>query len=313
VNRHLDVAVVGAGDPIDGTVVVADLREINAFDVLYVRDFTAPIGRYLDPAGRVQWIHAGSIGVDHILDGAPPWRPSLKLTNSSGIFDDDIAEWVVATLLLHAKDLGVTITNQHLGIWSHRETKSLRNTTALVLGVGGVGTAIASRLTALGVTAHGVATRGRPSAGTPFVSITALDHSASLLRRTDHVIAALPLTPTTLDLLGAAFFEQLDRRPTFVNVGRGRTVDEAALVDALDNGRVSFAALDVFAIEPLPIISPLWRHPSVLVSPHMSGDATGWQRRLDELFRANLERNLSGRPLLNDITPTPQAEGPRST
>jgi phosphoglycerate dehydrogenase-like enzyme len=309
VGDTLEIAVIGAGEHIDGTVQIADLTQINDFDVLYVRDFTAPIGQHLDHTGRVQWIHAGSIGVDHILDRASPWLPSRALTNSSGVFDDDIAEWVVAALLLHAKDLRTTIANQHRQIWSHRETTSLRDSSALVIGVGGVGTAIAARLTALGVTAHGIATRRRPSAGTPFLTIDSLDNSASLLGCVDHIVVALPLTPTSDGLIGTSLFERLDRRPTFVNVGRGRTVDEAALITALDSGRISFAALDVFAVEPLPPDSPLWRHPSVVVSPHMSGDATGWQRRLDELFLANLDRRLAGRALRNDITPTSHTEG----
>lgn len=115
----------------------------------------------------------------------------------------------------------------------------------------------------------------------------------------DAVVNTLPGTAATEKLLGEEFFAALSEEAIVVNVGRGTVIDEEALVEALDAGRVGFAALDVFAVEPLPVSSPLWGHPRVLVSPHTAALNSGEEERIAQLFAENARRLLDGEELVN--------------
>jgi phosphoglycerate dehydrogenase-like enzyme len=121
------------------------------------------------------------------------------------------------------------------------------------------------------------------------------------LPEADVVVNSLPLTDATRHVLDARAFAAMRPTARFVNVGRGATVDEEALVEALRDGRIAGAALDVFEVEPLPASSPLWNMPNVIVSPHMSGDIVGWEARVVDVFVENLDRWLRGEPLENVV------------
>ena len=119
----------------------------------------------------------------------------------------------------------------------------------------------------------------------------------------DLLVLAAPLTPATTALVGSAVLDALGPSGFLVNVGRGPTVVEADLVDALRSGAIAGAALDVFEVEPLPAGSPLWSIPNVLVSPHMSGDYVGFEVDMMRVFTDNLARWLRGEPLHNIVDP----------
>ena len=127
------------------------------------------------------------------------------------------------------------------------------------------------------------------------------DRLLSVAPEVDAVVNTLPGTSATDHLLSRRFFDALRPGATLVNVGRGTVVDEAALLDALESGRVGFAALDVFETEPLPVESPLWTHENVLVSPHTAALGAAEDRRIAELFAANATRLLDGESLLNRV------------
>jgi phosphoglycerate dehydrogenase-like enzyme len=166
----------------------------------------------------------------------------------------------------------------------------------VVVGVGPIGRAVARACRALGMRVRGVGrtARGRDEV---FDTIFGIDELADAVRRADYVVDALPATPETRHAFGPEVFATMRPWARFVNVGRGSTVDEDALADALREGRIAGAALDVFEAEPLPAESPLWQLANVIVSPHMSGDFAGWREAVVERFVENLERYLTGRPL----------------
>jgi phosphoglycerate dehydrogenase-like enzyme len=134
-----------------------------------------------------------------------------------------------------------------------------------------------------------------------FERIYAVDELEEAAGWADDIVNVLPATEETRGLFGVAAFGAMNPWTRFVNVGRGATVDEEALVDALASGRIAGAGLDVFEEEPLPAESPLWAMPNVVVSPHVSGDYVGWQEAAVELFVDNLQRYLLGRPLRNVV------------
>jgi phosphoglycerate dehydrogenase-like enzyme len=150
---------------------------------------------------------------------------------------------------------------------------------------------------------EGVARSVRPPGG-PFERLIATGDGTEIHRslgEADYVVDALPLTPETRELFGRGEFESMRPTARFINIGRGETVDEAALAYALGEGSLAGAALDVFETEPLAKDSPLWGMENVIVSPHMSGDLVGWERAVVDVFLDNLDRWLRDEPLRNVV------------
>ncbi|GDY33571.1 2-hydroxyacid dehydrogenase [Gandjariella thermophila] len=269
-------------------------------DILFVWDFlSTAVADAWPAADRLRWVHVASAGVDRLL--FPELRDSdVVLTNSRGVFEESIAEYVLGLVIAFAKDLVGTVDAQRERRWHHRETERVVGRTALVVGSGPIGRAIARMLRAVGLRVAGVgraARDGDPDFGTvyPFGSLT------DRLPHADFVIAVAPLTEQTEGMFNATTLATMKPSARLINVGRGAHVVTDDLVRALEGGVIAGAALDVFEEEPLPASSPLWSMPNVLVSPHMSGDFVGWLPALAELFVDNFHRWRSGRPLRNVV------------
>lgn len=171
--------------------------------------------------------------------------------------------------------------------------------TVLVLGLGGIGRETARTLRALGATVIGFSRSGE---GAPEGTVgERIERLSAHLPHADAIVVTLPGTAATESLVDDALLDAVKPGVVVVNVGRGTVIDEAALVRALVDGRVGFAALDVFAVEPLDPESPLWDHPNVLISPHTAALDPREERRIAELFADNAGRLLDGRPLRNVV------------
>jgi phosphoglycerate dehydrogenase-like enzyme len=245
---------------------------------------------------RVRWIQTASAGVDGLL--FPDLVESdVVVTNARGVFDEPIAEWVIGMLLAFSTDVPTTLSLQREARWEHRETRRLAGSRLVVVGPGPIGRAAARKARALGmeVAAVGRTAREDPDLG----PVAPIERLHEVLATADHVLNALPLAPGTEGLFDAAAFAAMPASATFLNVGRGATVDEPALIEALRTGGIAAAALDVFAEEPLPPESPLWSLPNVVVSPHMCGDHLGWEQEVVAIFVDNAGRWARGEPLRN--------------
>jgi phosphoglycerate dehydrogenase-like enzyme len=250
-------------------------------------------------AGRLRWIQSASDGVDWLL--FPELVDSdVVVTNARGIFDRAIAEYVVGLMLAFAKDLLGVVEGHQQREWRHRPTELLAGKRLLVAGVGPIGRAIGRAGRDLGMEVRGVGRRAR-SGDDVFQSIAGTDGLAAAAGWADYVVDALPATRATRHLFDASVFDSMRRSARFINVGRGTTVVEGALIDAIREERIGGAALDVFEREPLPSDSPFWELPNTIVSPHMSGDFEGWLEAVVRLFVENLRRFVAGRPLLNVV------------
>ncbi|MGQ4728122.1 D-2-hydroxyacid dehydrogenase [Streptomyces sp. Ju416(a)] len=270
-------------------------ERLPAADVLLVWDFTSDAVRdaWPGPGRRPRWVHTASAGVDRLL--CPELVASdTVLTNARGIFERPIAEYVAGLVLAMAKDLPGTLACQRERRWHHREGQRVAGSRAVVVGAGPIGREITRLLHGLGVT---VALVGRTARRT-IHGAADLDRLAA---RADWVIAAAPLTEATRGMFDSRFFGLLQPSARFINVGRGASVVQADLVDALHRRWFAGAALDVFDDEPLGPDSPLWDVPGLLVSPHLSGDTVGWRDRLGEQFVALYERWSRGEPLPNVV------------
>jgi phosphoglycerate dehydrogenase-like enzyme len=183
-----------------------------------------------------------------------------------------------------------------------RGTERLAGQRLLVLGPGPIGRATARRARDLGMSVAGVGRAPRPD--DLFERVGGPDDVHAMLADADVVFDALPLTPGTRHYVDAGAFGAMRPTARFLNVGRGGTVDEAALIDALATGRLAGAALDVFEVEPLPEHSPLWSMPNVIVSPHICGDFDGWEAASVAILLDNLGRFVRDEPLRNLVDTT---------
>lgn len=301
-----DLTKSSAMQPIESVAAVRYTEErgladaLRDADVLFVYDFLSrAVPTAWPAANRLRWLHIASAGVDPVM--FPGMRDSdVVLTNSRGVFDDSIAEYVLGVVLTFAKDLHGSLDLQRESRWQHRETERIVGREVLVVGTGPIGRAIARMLRAVGMRVAGAGRRARendPDFGTVHASAELIDHLPSY----DYVVAVAPLTEQTKGLFDADAFAVMKPTARFVNVGRGELVVTGDLVEALRAGTIAGAALDVFDTEPLPVDSPLWTMKNVLVSPHMSGDFIGWRDTLLEVFADNFRRWQTGAPLRNVV------------
>ncbi|QXJ26353.1 D-2-hydroxyacid dehydrogenase [Actinomadura graeca] len=293
-------AVEAAGTPVRYVREPDLAAALPGADVLFMWDFWSGALPAAWPAsGGPRWVHIASAGVDRLLFPALVEADTV-VTNSRGVFDEPIAEYVLGLVLAFAKDLPATLRLQDARRWRHRETERITGARALVVGTGPIGRAIGRRLTAAGLAVSGAGRTGRaadPDLGT----VHPMERLDAALAEADYVVLAAPLTERTRDMIDAAALARMKPTARLVNVGRGQLVVEDDLIAALRAGRIAGAALDVFRDEPLPPASPLWGMPNVIVSPHMSGDATGWREDLVRVFAENLRRWTEGRPLRNVV------------
>ncbi len=309
------VVVLGAGadDPppgIEGAADLADLRwapgpsELaaalpGAEALFFWRAERAWLADAWGQAMDLRWIQSASDGVDGLLFPALV-DSDVAVTNARGVFEEPIAEWVITAIGALATGLATSVRDGLGGRWAdERHRDRIAGSRLLVVGPGPIGRATAMRARALGMEVEAIGRRARDDE--VLGRIGGPDDLHAALGRADHVLDALPMAPGTERLFDAAAFAAMRPTTRFYNVGRGGTVDERALIEALRSGALAGAALDVFEQEPLPADSPLWRLPNVIVSPHICGDFDGWERVVVYLFVENLRRFVRGEPLRNPV------------
>jgi phosphoglycerate dehydrogenase-like enzyme len=244
----------------------------------------------------LRWVHTMAAGGGALVKAASLSSAQLQriiFTTSAGVHARPLAEFALFGLLAGAKNLDRLQHQQSHREWTDRWMMGqLHQQTILVVGLGGIGRRVAEVLHGLGATVIGTS---RHEVSVPGVSrVIHPDDMASVAGEVDGVVATLPGTAQTNGLLGQSFFGSLRLGATIVNVGRGTVIDEDALVTALNSGVVGFAALDVFAHEPLPPDSALWGMPNVIVSPHTSALSAAEDRLIAEVFVTNATRLLDG-------------------
>lgn len=248
-------------------------------------------------ADSLKWIHWCGAGVDAVMfdDLA---ASDVMLSNARGLFDRAMAEYVAGYMISEMKFFRQTMAAQAERRWDYRATHKVAGTRAVVFGVGSIGREVARLLKAIGVEVSGV---GRSARGgdDDFGRIDAQDDALNVVAEADWVIGVLPLTAQTTGFFGAELFAAMKPGARFVNIGRGASVDEAALISALESGHLAGAMLDVFQTEPLSENDPIWQAPNIVISPHMSGDYAGYHADMVKQFLANFRRYQKGEGLLN--------------
>lgn len=238
----------------------------------------------------VGWIHTLAAGVEFL-----PFdllrRSEVVVTNSRGLYADALGEFAVAAMLWFAKDLGRLARNRDERRWEPYTVDRLEGKSVGIIGYGGIGRAVGRRAEALGMRVLPV--RRSQELGDSSVE--------EVIAQSDYVVLSAPLTPATLGLMSRARIALMNPSAVLINIGRGATVDEEALVDALRNGAIRGAALDVYDVEPLPPEHPLWELENVLLSPHSADHTHDSHDRAMLFFSENLRRFRSGEPLENVV------------
>jgi phosphoglycerate dehydrogenase-like enzyme len=257
--------------------------------------------------GTLRWVHTAAAGVGASI--TPELRASgARLTNSAGVHAEPIADWVVTAIGFWLRGFPAALRAQAGERWAKDEftngsvpLRELAGARVGIVGLGGIGRAVARRCVALGMEVSAVrrhATRARP-AGVRWVG--GAGKLASLARRSDVLVLAVPQTADTKGLVSAEVLAALPRGAYVINVARGALLDEDALRQALDDGQVAGCALDVFAHEPLAPGHPFWHHPRVLVFPHVSAVSARFWARETALLVDNIARYRRGRRLRNVV------------
>ncbi len=278
---------------------------LDSAEVLYGIPGVDPVAlrRTADANPSLRWVQTMAAGGGGQVGAAGLSQEQLgriAFTTSAGVHGGPLAEFAVFGVLAGAKTLPRLLDQQRSHTWSGRwEMSQVSAQTVLVLGLGGIGSEVARLLSALGATVIG--TSRRPTTVLGVSKVIHPDEITAVAATVDAVVTTLPGTAVTTGLLGSQFFANLKRGATVVNVGRGTVIDEPVLIEALRQGVVGFAALDVFASEPLDPASPLWDLPNVLVSPHTAALNEAEEQRIAELFAANATRFLDGGELINRV------------
>jgi phosphoglycerate dehydrogenase-like enzyme len=294
-------------------VVARDPRE--AADL--VEDADAILGwltpEILNRAKRLRWAALYSAGVERYVAMPGFAESDVVLTNGQRIFAPGGAEHVLGMVLTLSRRLHIAHALQRESRWDNApltgtspnsgqgsELVELRGRTLLVVGLGGIGTEVA-RL-AHGIGMRVIATRASRREGPPFVNYVGLSSELlTLAAEADVIVNCVPLTPSTENMFDEEFFQATKQTAYFVNIGRGKTVDTAALTRALRDRRLAGAGLDVTEPEPLPPDHELWGLPNVIITPHVGGDSDAHMERIWLLFRENLRRFVAGEPLLSVV------------
>lgn len=272
---------------------------LNQAQVLYGFPNESPAGlaRIAGSNAHLEWIHAMAAGAGGAVKASGLDAGTLQkimVTTSAGVHALPLAEFAALGILNGFKRSAELAQDQAARNWPELRTPTrlVNGSHLVVTGLGEIGLETARIARALGMTVSGTKRTVEPLEG--IQDVTDNDGLAGLLATADAVVNTLPGTPATEKLFSREVFAAMKPGTVFVNVGRGTVVDEEALLEALGNGQVSYACLDVFAVEPLPQDSPLWNHAKVMVSPHTSALSAAENRLIAERFCSNLRTYLDG-------------------
>ncbi|MDE3837814.1 hydroxyacid dehydrogenase [Bacillus methanolicus] len=248
---------------------------------------------------QLRWLQSWSAGVDE-LPLQKLAKRKILLTSANGVHAYPISETILALMLALTRKIHTYIRNQQSKTWHHSGLKlELHQKTVGIIGVGAIGKETAKIAKAFGMTVLGVRRSGRPEEFVDEMYTT--DHLNKILPKCDYVVVTLPLTKDTRHLFGKEQFMLMKPSAFFINIGRGEVANEAELIQALQDGQIAGAGLDVFETEPLSENSPLWEMENVIITPHTAGSTEHYNKRvIEDIFIPNLKNYLEGKtPTIN--------------
>jgi phosphoglycerate dehydrogenase-like enzyme len=270
---------------------------IEKAEVLMVKRISDDL---IKKAANLKWIQCLITGVDFIVT-LPSYPKDVLLTSTRGIHGPQMTELALLLMLALNRKFPQVVRNQDRRVWDSWPVSLLWKKKVGILGVGVIGLELAQKCKAMGMTVYGITRNKR--------KIDSVDHSfgpdelLKVMQEVDFFVNIVPRTPETVNMIGAKEFAAMKPTAFFINIGRGETVDEAALVDALQNGEIAGAGVDIYCTEPLPEDHPLWGLKNMIVSPHQGGKSDIYADQALPILEENIKRYLQGerRNLINVI------------
>lgn len=245
----------------------------------------------LAKAANLKWIQALGTGIDGIVD-QPSLRRDVVVTHMHGFHGAPVSEAALMSMLALARDLPRALRSQRSRQWVRFPATLIRGKTVGIFGIGAIAVELAPRCKAMGMTVVGITSAKRPVAG--FDRMFGREELVTAVRDVDYLVLLTPYTPETRHIVNAAVFAAMKTGSTLVNLARGGVVDEAALIEALQKGKLAGAALDVFAKEPLPDDHPFWGMDNVIITTHQGGFFDGYPDHALPVVEDNLRKFLAG-------------------
>ena len=308
--RVLSAQQLAALQQVAGEVpLIAAASEAEA--LAYIDDATGLLGfcsaTLLDAAPQLRWIQLYAAGAENCVGLSRVRNGEVMLTNLQRVSSPTIAEHVMALTLALTRGLAPHIATQATGDWNQalvplQQRIELGGRTMLVVGLGGIGTAVARRAHAFGMRVIAVRASGRPGPDV-VAEVARPERLLEMAAQADVVVNSVPLTPATVGLFDSDFFKAMPESAYFINVGRGRSVVTDDLVVALRDGEIAGAGLDVTDPEPLPPDHPLWTLPRVIITPHVAAQSDRIFDRVFAVVAENLRRYVAGEPMLSVVEP----------
>ena len=296
--RHPEVTFTGCDSYCGLPAVIAQTGAEAVFTVRFAGTPGFPREAVLE-SETVKWVSVGGSGTDHLRD----WDTShVTVTNAAGVAADMMAEYTIGSLLHFNLGFPGFRAAQNARQWTAGKVAPIEGQTILIVGLGQTGQAIARRAKAMGM--HTLGLRARPQPTPDIDEVLPTSALSEALPRADAIAVCVPLLDSTRGLLDAAAIANMKQDVVLVDVSRGGVVDQGTLAQALTQGRLKGAALDVFEVEPLPNDSPLWALDNVIITPHCSSVYDGWALKSVAMFCDNLGRYLQGVPLHNVVDPS---------
>jgi phosphoglycerate dehydrogenase-like enzyme len=242
-------------------------------------------------APKLKWIQALGTGVDNIVD-LPSLNKEVLVTNVRGIHGAPVSEAAIAYMLSLARDMPASVHAQDRSEWHRHPSQLLAKKTVGILGVGLIAEYLAPICKALDMTVIGITGTPRETKG--FDRMVARDRLVEIAPQLDFLVALIPLSAETRDIVGRRVFKAMKNSAYLINLARGGVVDEPALIEALNAGEIAGAALDVFSQEPLPPDNPLWTTKNVTIFSHLGGYSQGYEERAMPTIAHNMACYLEG-------------------
>jgi phosphoglycerate dehydrogenase-like enzyme len=278
-------------------------RQLRDIDVA----FSAAIDRSdFANAPRLRWVQSPAVGVGGML-GPELVASPVVLTSARGVRARGIAEHVIGVTIALARQLPLVMRRQMAREWALHEielsgrVRTLQGSRMAVVGLGAIGLEVARLAAAIDIRVSAIRKHVEQDRPAFVEEVLPPERLFELLERSDSIVLSAPLTAETNKIIGPEALKGVKRGALLINVGRGKLIDDDAVVEALKDGRLGGAALDVFSKEPLDSGSPYWDLPNVVVTPHISGAMEDYWTPLVALFSENLRRFDAGQPLLNVI------------
>ncbi len=261
--------------------------------------FPSTVKKYIATAEKLKWAFCLSAGVEELpFDELK--RRGIIVSNASGVHAEQMSEHTLGVMIAFCREFHTMMKNQFERRWERlTDVDELSGKTLCVIGTGSIGREIAHKAKAFYMNVIGV--KNTPAALPGFDAVYTLEHLHDALKLADYIVLIAPLTEKTYHMLGSKEFQCMKKSAVFINISRGDTVDEEALINALENGWIKGAGLDVFHEEPLPPESKLWTLPNVILTPHNSGLSRHYFQKCVELFAEAYERYTAGQGALNQI------------